>query len=640
MRETLTRLRYRYWPDHLLGEILSKRWTETAIPVIVLLIVGFALSRMIDNFLSPSSLADTARQAGEIGFIALGEALVVIVGGIDLSVGSMFALTDFCALYHPRRPRLAGCRSDRRDRGLRRAARRGQRLSHRLSEAARLHHDPDHAHHLPVGVRPLDPALFEPDCLSLSRFPVLELHRRRRRARRSEHRHRLSRGGDLRAHLPDAPHGPAGTSPRSAARGARPTIRASRSAARSRSLCRLRGADRGRRSLLRRAPGHSRRRYRGRPRSYCANGDGARRHHARRRQRIGDEVGGRHAHRPPDHQRAYDDERARRLQPHGAGEHPSRRGDDRHPLAEEPNAHHQQGLCQPDLSRPAASADDRHRQGRPVRAERQAARRRTNRSRSNSRRPKTSSSTATTTSTAGSRHGDIIRFFAPDYQRMEVFAHIGGQPLGMAFDRNDNLYICIGGMGLYRIAPDGKVEQATDETNRSLRSVNDDSRLRLADDLDISDRWPHLLLRGDHPLRDGRMAGRRARGARQRPHHLLRHEHRQDPDRHPWSQVPERHLRRERRPVDPVRRDLRLLDQALLVRRAEEGPYRGRHGQPARLSRQHQSRLRRQLLARAGRHAQPRARPRLAHAGLPHAHGQAPCRSTNGCSPISTPAAS
>src|SRR6202046_2077934 len=99
MRETLTRWRYRYWPDHLVGEFLSKRWTETAIPVIVLLIVGFALSRLIDNFLSPSSLADTARQAGEIGFIALGMALVVIVGGIDLSVGSMFALTDFCALY-------------------------------------------------------------------------------------------------------------------------------------------------------------------------------------------------------------------------------------------------------------------------------------------------------------------------------------------------------------------------------------------------------------------------------------------------------------------------------------------------------------------------------------------------------------
>src|SRR6185503_16392906 len=99
MHETLTRLRYRYWPDHLLGEILSKRWTETAIPVILLLIVGFALSQSLEHFLSPSSLADTARQAGEVGFIGLGMALVVIVGGIDLSVGSMFALTNFCALY-------------------------------------------------------------------------------------------------------------------------------------------------------------------------------------------------------------------------------------------------------------------------------------------------------------------------------------------------------------------------------------------------------------------------------------------------------------------------------------------------------------------------------------------------------------
>jgi len=88
---------------------------------------------------------------------------------------------------------------------------------------------------------------------------------------------------------------------------------------------------------------------------------------------------------------------------------------------------------------------------------------------------------------AGSRHGDIIRFFPPDYERMEVFAHIGGQPLGMAFDRQDNLYVCIGGMGLYRVNPDGAVEKATDETNRSVYSVNDDSRLRLADDLDITD---------------------------------------------------------------------------------------------------------------------------------------------------------
>src|SRR5262249_17442288 len=80
-------------------EIPAKCGTETPIPLTVLIICTSALSGSIDNFISPSSLADTARQAGEIGFVVLGMALVVIVGGIDLSVGSMFALCDFCALY-------------------------------------------------------------------------------------------------------------------------------------------------------------------------------------------------------------------------------------------------------------------------------------------------------------------------------------------------------------------------------------------------------------------------------------------------------------------------------------------------------------------------------------------------------------
>ncbi len=88
---------------------------------------------------------------------------------------------------------------------------------------------------------------------------------------------------------------------------------------------------------------------------------------------------------------------------------------------------------------------------------------------------------------AGSRHGDIMRFMAPDYKEMEVYAHIGGQPLGMAFDRNDNLYVCIGGMGLYRIKPDRTIEKVTTRRTAACYSVNDDSRLRLADDLDSAD---------------------------------------------------------------------------------------------------------------------------------------------------------
>lgn len=86
----------------------------------------------------------------------------------------------------------------------------------------------------------------------------------------------------------------------------------------------------------------------------------------------------------------------------------------------------------------------------------------------------------------GTRHGDIIRFFAPDHKTHEVFAHIGGQPLGLAFDSDDNLLVCDGGMGLYMVTPKREVKVVTDETNRSWRSVNDDSRLRLADDLDIA----------------------------------------------------------------------------------------------------------------------------------------------------------
>ena len=86
----------------------------------------------------------------------------------------------------------------------------------------------------------------------------------------------------------------------------------------------------------------------------------------------------------------------------------------------------------------------------------------------------------------GTRHGEIVRFFAPDFARHEVFAQIGGHPLGLAFDGSGNLLTCVGGMGVYRVSPDGVVSKVTDETDRSLTSIIDDSRLRLPDDLDIA----------------------------------------------------------------------------------------------------------------------------------------------------------
>jgi len=84
------------------------------------------------------------------------------------------------------------------------------------------------------------------------------------------------------------------------------------------------------------------------------------------------------------------------------------------------------------------------------------------------------------------RDGNIIRFSGPRFEHREVFAHIGGRPLGMQFDKDDNLIVCVAGMGVYGVKPSGEVFKVTDETNRTWSKLNDDSRLRMADDLDIA----------------------------------------------------------------------------------------------------------------------------------------------------------
>ena len=86
----------------------------------------------------------------------------------------------------------------------------------------------------------------------------------------------------------------------------------------------------------------------------------------------------------------------------------------------------------------------------------------------------------------GSRDGDIIRFLAPDHKLREVYVHIGGATLGLAFDREGSLLVCVGGMGLYKVTRAREVIKLSDETTRSWFSIVDDSRMRLADDLDIA----------------------------------------------------------------------------------------------------------------------------------------------------------
>ncbi|MGP2490108.1 ABC transporter permease [Mesorhizobium sp. PUT5] len=86
----------------------------------------------------------------------------------------------------------------------------------------------------------------------------------------------------------------------------------------------------------------------------------------------------------------------------------------------------------------------------------------------------------------GNRDGRILRIAAPDYRQVGVLAKIGGRPLGLAFDPQGRLVTCVAGMGLLRVTMDGAVELLTDQTARSVFSVQDDTTIRMADDLDIA----------------------------------------------------------------------------------------------------------------------------------------------------------
>ena len=501
MHEAFVRLKSKYLPDHLLGEILSKRWTETAIPVIVLLIVGFALSRSIDGFLSPVALADQARQAGEIGFVVFGMALVVIVGGIDLSVGSMFALCDFCALF---------CLD--------------------ILE-------------LPVPAVILVTLLFGGLLGAINGFLIgylrlrafittlitLIIYRSAYDLLLVDYSNRIA------AAFPDFPSwnfiggGEVFGVP-------------------SVAIVYVVVAIFGHVFLTRLRPGWHVTAIGGSRRSAYNSGIAVRRtialcyvasgvftalgalFFAARLGTVGGDIGvalevtiltavvlggislgggkGSVA-------KALAGTLIVLLVTNGLTTMSVRGGFQRMTLAVillvaaiidirwlknrmriiskvyvAPAYHY---LPPPPPTEIGAGGpfeqNDKLRDVTLIGLGRIEA-------------PEDVILDRNDNLYAGSRHGDIMRFLAPDYEKMEVFAHIGGQPLGMAFDRQDNLDCCIGGMGLYRVSPDRKVEKATDETNRSLYSVNDDSRFAARRRSRHCAGWTCLLFRSDGALRD------------------------------------------------------------------------------------------------------------------------------------------
>lgn len=486
MNETITRLRYRYWPDHWLGEILSKRWTETAVPVFLLLIVVFLSGRLIDNFYSPGVLADTLRQAGEIGFVVMGLGLVMIVGGIDLSVGSMFALTNFCALMlmhvlkWPVMAAVAGtllC-------GAMLGAVNGLLIGYlrlraflttlitliifrSIYEILSLQYSTAIAGGMP------DSEMWEflgsGTFLGLPTvawaYIVAAIAGHVTLTRLGVGWHIMAIGGSRRSAYNSGIAVRRTVAMCYVASGVLTAVGGCFFASRLATA----GADigSGMEVLVITAAvlgGISLGGGRGSVTkalvgtlivllitngltSLSASGGVTRMVLAailvlaamidirwlKNRERIISKV--------------YVSPTYQALEPS-----PDCSAGSGSPYALNNKLRDVTSIGLGRIESPEDVILDRH-----------------------------------DNLYAGSRHGDVIRFFAPDYERMEVFAHIGGQPLGMAFDRNDNLNVCVGGMGLYRVTPDQKVELVTDETNRSWRSINDDSRLRLADDLDIAD---------------------------------------------------------------------------------------------------------------------------------------------------------
>ena len=70
-------------------------WTKKEFGIFVLLILICAVTTLVDpkrTFLLPQNLSNLALQIGMFGIFSIGAGLIIITGGIDLTVGSVFAL--------------------------------------------------------------------------------------------------------------------------------------------------------------------------------------------------------------------------------------------------------------------------------------------------------------------------------------------------------------------------------------------------------------------------------------------------------------------------------------------------------------------------------------------------------------------
>ena len=86
-------------PRRILSDVLSKGWVEGAIPFIAFIVMVLGVLIGTNGYVTAANLSNLTQYAADGGLVVLALLIVVAAGGIDLSVGSNFAMSAFAALY-------------------------------------------------------------------------------------------------------------------------------------------------------------------------------------------------------------------------------------------------------------------------------------------------------------------------------------------------------------------------------------------------------------------------------------------------------------------------------------------------------------------------------------------------------------
>src|ERR1700758_608301 len=89
----------RFSPRLLLSELLLKQRFEPVIPFTVMIGLWLYFALTIPDYATSQNMLSLLRLFAEFGFVALAMGVCLVTGGIDLSVGAIFALCNFSALY-------------------------------------------------------------------------------------------------------------------------------------------------------------------------------------------------------------------------------------------------------------------------------------------------------------------------------------------------------------------------------------------------------------------------------------------------------------------------------------------------------------------------------------------------------------